>query len=360
MTPLETKIRRRIGLSGPITIAEYWSLCLFDPDHGYYTTREPIGAAGDFITAPEVSQMFGEMLAAWWLATVRENSIEPALVEIGPGRGTLMADMLRTIDKLAPRQRQSLQVHMVEVSPRLTAVQEDTLENSGFKITWHQTIATLPGIPLGVIANELFDAIPVRQLIKNASSWHEQAVTLNENGALGLTALPISIAPAILPQAHETRPDGAVFEYAPAREALMQDLALKIAAQGGFGLFIDYGHAVPGFGDTLQAMKNHAFANVLETPGQADITSHVDFASLAAAVSGAGLSTSEITGQGEFLARLGIVERSKQLAASQPQLRDSLETALERLVSPQQMGSLFKVLGIASKPLALPALQMAG
>lgn len=360
MTPLEAKLRRRIALEGPITVAGYWAQCLFDPHHGYYTTRIPIGSAGDFTTAPEISQMFGEMLAAWWLATSRENNIAPALVEIGPGRGTLMADMLRTLAKLDPALKHELPVHMVEVSPRLTKMQQEMLAASGFRIQWHETIATLPRSPIGIIANELFDAIPVRPFIKHEDAWHETTVSLNEDDGFRQTAKPANLDLAILPTGHEAQPDGTVFEYAPAREALMQDIAHHIFTHGGFGLFIDYGHVSPSFGDTLQAMRNHAFANVLESAGEADITSHVDFQSLQRAALAAGLRVTGTLTQGEFLTSLGIMERSESLSKSQPLLRDSLETAIDRLVSPKQMGRLFKVLGVAHPDVRLPALQMAG
>ncbi len=360
MTPLEAKIRRQIELEGPITLAEYWATCLFDQQHGYYTTRVPIGAAGDFTTAPEISQMFGEMLAAWWLATSRQNNIAPALVEIGPGRGTLMADILRTLGKLDPALKHSLPVHMVEVSPRLTAVQKEKLEGSGFQIHWHKTIATLPNSHMGIVANELFDAIPARPFIKHEGSWYESTICVSEGGSFRLTAKPAKIDLSILPATQEGEPDGTVFEYAPAREALMQDIGHHIRRHGGFGVFIDYGHAEPGFGDTLQAMQNHAYANVLEKPGEADITSHVDFQSLQRAAKASDLLVSNVITQGDFLNRLGIAERAQSLSKSQPQLRNTLETAIDRLVSPKQMGSLFKVLGVSHPDMTLPALQMAG
>jgi SAM-dependent MidA family methyltransferase len=360
MNPLESKIRRLIELGGPMSVAEYWTHCLFDTANGYYTTRMPIGAAGDFTTAPEISQIFGELLAAWWLATVRQNGIEPALVEIGPGRGTLMADMLRTLGKLDPSLKHSLSVHMVEVSPRLTALQQEKLAGAGFQVTWHETIATLPKIQAGIIANELFDAIPMRQFIKSGNDWNEVTINIDADGKLYFAASPASLDSKILPVGHETQHGGSIFEYSPAREAMMQDLGHHIHQHGGFGLFIDYGHATPGFGDTLQAMKDHAYANVLENPGEADITSHVDFQSLATAAAAVGLYTAEIITQGELLTRVGITERAESLVKAHPQLRDSIETAIDRLVSPRQMGNLFKVLGIAHPSVTLTALQMAG
>ena len=360
MTPLEKKIHRQIELEGPMTIADYWAHCLFDPQHGYYITRLPIGAAGDFTTAPEISQMFGEMLAAWWLATAHQNHIAPALVEIGPGRGTLMADMLRALGKLDAALTETLRVHMVEVSPRLEKMQQEALAGSGFQIQWHRTLASLPKSAIGIVANELFDAIPVRQFIKHAGAWSEGAISLNESGSLQLTTKPANLDLAILPAGHELEPDGIVFEYAPAREALIQDIAQHIRTHGGFGLFIDYGHPKPGFGDTLQAMRNHAYANMLESAGQSDITSHVDFQSLQQAALLAGLRATNIVTQREFLTGLGIAERANRLCKSQPQHRDSVETAIDRLLSPEQMGSLFKVLGISHPDIAMPGLQMAG
>ena len=360
MKTIEAKIRRQIELEGPMTVAQYWAICLFDPQHGYYTTSVPIGAAGDFTTAPEISQIFGELVAAWWLATARQNGVSAALVEIGPGRGTLMADMLRTLGKLDPLLPQTLPVHMVEVSPHLTEMQKETLKGSKFQVHWHETIASLPKSPVGIIANELFDAIPVRPFIKHGGSWHEDTISMNDDGSFRLTAKPANLDRSLLPAGHQAQPDGTIFEYAPAREALMHGIACHINSHGGFGLFIDYGHAEPGFGDTLQAMRNHAFANLLEDPGKADITSHVDFQSLQKAAMATGLSVSAIMTQGAFLTSLGIAERAERLVQGQPQHRDSIETAIDRLVSQQKMGNLFKVLGIAHPGVTLPVLQKAG
>ncbi len=333
-------------------------MCLFDPEHGYYTTRVPIGASGDFTTAPEISQMFGEMLAAWWLATVRQNDVAHIhLVEIGPGRGALMADMLRTLERLDPALRPSLPVHMVEVSPRLTILQKEKLSSCGFSIEWHENLSTLPKAPLGIIANELFDAIPVKPIIKHQGHWYEHAVSRGEGEALRLTAQPISIDPAILPAGHEHQPDGAVFEYAPAREAFMANLADMLANEGGFGLFIDYGHAESAFGDTVQALKNHAYANPLEDAGEADLTSHVDFAALANIARQYGLSACKIIEQGAFLKSLGLQQRVERLFSSKPDQRETLVTAFERLTAIDQMGSLFKVLGISHPNMTLPALE---
>jgi SAM-dependent MidA family methyltransferase len=358
MTPLKSRMLRQIAQTGPIPLSEYWAQCLFDPDFGYYTTGYPIGAQGDFITAPEISQMFGELIAAWWLATVRQNSLHQiALVEIGPGRGTLMADMLRTLGKLHPSLAGGLDVHLVEVSPRLTGLQREKLADSGFQIRWHLSVETLPDTPLGIVANELFDAIPIRAFVRHNGNWHENFVGARDGENLTLQAVPASLNPGIFPIGYGEQPDGTIFEYAPAREAMMQEIAARIVNNGGFGLFIDYGHVQAGTGDTLQAVRNHAFANPFENPGEADLTSHVDFEALANAARCEGAQVSQVIEQGTFLARLGIDRRKQQLANAHPHLRGPLESACERLTGSDQMGRLFKVMGIAAPNVGLPALE---
>jgi SAM-dependent MidA family methyltransferase len=357
MTPLKARMLRQIARSGPIPLPDYWAQCLFDPEHGYYTTGYPIGAEGDFITAPEVSQMFGEVIAAWWLATVRQNGLRDiALVEIGPGRGTLMFDMLRTLGKLAPELKETMSVHMVEVSPRLTGLQREKLAGSGFRINWHQSLETLPIMPLGIIANELFDAIPIRSFVKHDGNWYEQAIGADTAENFAFHSMPASLNLSDLPVGHDAKADGSIFEYAPAREAMIQQIACQISQSGGFGLFVDYGHAQSSFGDTLQAIKKHAFANPLEDPGDADLTSHVDFEALANAARREGANVSAVLEQGNFLKRLGIVERTEQLSNAKPPSRNAIETACERLTGEDQMGSLFKVMGIAAPKMILPAL----
>lgn len=357
MTPLKSRLLRQIAQTGPVPLCDYWAQCLFDPEHGYYTTGYPIGADGDFITAPEISQMFGELIAAWWLATLRQNDLRNiALVEIGPGRGTLMSDMLRTLGKLDPELKKTLPVHMIEVSPRLTELQREKLAGSGFRIHWHQSLKTLPSMPLGIVANELFDAIPIQAFVKLGGRWHEQAIGADTNNDLVLQAMPTLLDMSTLPEGHEAQPDGSMFEFAPAREALMQDIACRLASSGGFGLFIDYGHGKSGFGDTLQAIRKHAFTNSLAAPGEADLTSHVDFQVLAETAQREGCHVSPLLEQGAFLLRLGISERKDRLANIQPHLRDTLEAACERLIGNEQMGRLFKVLGISAPTIALPAL----
>lgn len=354
MTPLEQQIRNQILLTGPLSLATFWAQALFNPQHGYYTTKEPFGANGDYITAPEVSQMFGEMLASWWVATVQANEVKrAALVEIGPGRGTLMADMLRTMGQIDPKLRGTLDVHMVETSPRLVKQQQQALASTGFKIQWHETPETLPEQPLGIIANELFDAIAIRQFERTDDGWRERCIAIDEDDqlcfALGAAKLDGTIVPKVF------APIGSIFEYSPAREAFTQTLAQRMAMDGGFGLFIDYGHAKSGFGDTVQGLKSHEFANVFTNIGNIDITSHVDFESLRYAAKLGGAKSSEPLEQGEFLKRIGIKERAERLIVSAPAQSQNISAALNRLIDKDQMGSLFKVLAISHPDLALPA-----
>ena len=348
MTALKERILRRIEAAGPLGVADYMATCLFDPDHGYYSTREPFGAAGDFTTAPEISQMFGELLAAWLVAAWREAGSPPGAVvaEIGPGRGTMMKDMARTVARLAPDLAASARFALVEASPRLREVQRATLAGAGPAFAWHERVATLPAGPLLVAANELFDALPMRQFVKTASGWRERIVGIGPDGGLAFMAGAACIDPALLPPDAATASPGAVVEVAPAREALMETVAERLATQGGAGLFVDYGYLGPALGDTLQALRRHRYDDPLAAPGEADLTSHVDFAPLAAAAKRHGLSA-EIAAQGDFLLGLGLAERAGALGARQDEAgRERIRQAVERLAGPAGMGSLFKVMSV--------------
>ena len=359
MTALKERLKRLIAASGPITVSDYMAACLFDPEAGYYTTREPFGVAGDFTTAPEISQMFGELVAVWvysaWIAMGKPVPV--TLVEIGPGRGTLMADMLRTLDRLDPAFVVLVRIALVEASPRLAELQRQKLAKGGrAKPRWFATLSQVPASPVIIVANELFDAIPVRQFVKLPDGWRERLVGLDESGELCFVAGPHGIDDAILPPAAADAPFGAIFEAAPAREALMDEIATRIRASGGAGLFIDYGHVETDIGDTLQAVRQHAYDDVLAHPGEADLTSHVDFAALAAVATAIGLNAMLAT-QGELLLRLGIVERAGVLGASRSEeARERLREEVERLAGPDRMGSLFKALAIAPKDVPLASL----
>lgn len=348
MTGLKDRIAGLIGAVGPIPVSEYMALCLFDPEHGYYTTREPFGAAGDFITAPEISQMFGELVAVWLYQAWNDagRPLPATFAEIGPGRGTLMKDMLRTWSRLDPALTAGASFAMIETSPRLAEIQKETLRGQKAKLDWHQTIDTLPNQPLFIVGNELFDAVPIRQFVHIGEDWRERMIGLDEGDNLQFFAGAGSVDAALLPDGAAHAPQGAIAEVAPARAALMSAIAERIAADGGAGLFIDYGHLKPGIGDTLQALRKHNREDVLANPGEADLTAHVDFAALASAVRAHGLDA-ELTTQGEFLLGLGLLERAGSLGATADnRARQAISDAVERLAGPDAMGELFKVLKI--------------
>ncbi|KQZ87265.1 ATP synthase subunit beta [Mesorhizobium sp. Root157] len=351
MTRLKQRIAELIGTLGPIPVSEYMALCLFDPREGYYTTREPFGAAGDFITAPEVSQMFGELIAVWlyqaWSAIGRPMPV--TLAEIGPGRGTLMKDMLRTFERLDPAFFRNAAFAMIEASPRLAETQKQTLASMPANVSWHESIVTLPPNPLLIVGNELFDAVPIRQFVRKGVGWRERMVGLSDNDDLAFFSGVASLDPSLLPEDAHDAPEGTIVEIAPARSALMDLVAARVAADGGAGLFIDYGHLEPGVGDTLQAMKDHAYQDVLASPGEADLTAHVDFAALAETARAHGLSARLAT-QGDFLLTMGLLERAGRLGANADDaVRGKISGEVERLAGASQMGDLFKVLAILSK-----------
>ncbi|AGB44644.1 hypothetical protein Mesau_02206 [Mesorhizobium australicum WSM2073] len=355
MTRLKARIVDLIEAVGPMPVNEYMALCLFDPRDGYYTTREPFGAAGDFITAPEISQMFGELVAVWlyqaWAAIGRPMPVTVA--EIGPGRGTLMKDMLRTLSRLDPALANGAAFAMIETSPRLAEIQKQTLGATPFAIDWHEAIETLPHQPLLIVGNELFDAVPIRQFIRAGADWRERMVGLDDADNLCFFAGAGSVDPTLLPRDAADAPQGAIVEIAPARTALMAAIAERMAAHGGAGLFLDYGHLRPGVGDTLQALRRHSHEDVLANPGEADLTSHVDFAALAAIVRAHGLDA-HLSTQGNFLLGMGILERAGQLGADAGQAaRDKISDAVERLAGPQAMGELFKVLAVVPRDVSV-------
>ncbi|MDO1582339.1 class I SAM-dependent methyltransferase [Rhizobium oryzicola] len=357
-TPLAEKIKTLIRMNGPISVTDYFALCLADPEYGYYRTRDPFGLTGDFITAPEVSQLFGEMLGiflvhAWQQHGTPENT---QLVEIGPGRGTMMLDMLRVISKLAPSLHENLQVHMVETSERLRGVQRVTLEAYSSKIHWHSDFQDVPeGFTL-LAANELFDAIPIRQFVKSATGFRERMVGLDADDNLAFGAGIATIDPALLPPSHASEPEGMIFEIAPARQAVMAALCERLKKTGGTAVIIDYGHMVTGFGDTLQAVLRHEFDPPLAHPGEADLTSHVDFEDLARIARGVGIQLNGCMYQSDFLFGMGIGERASALARGKAeQEQRAISLAVDRLAGAGEgrMGELFKVLAVSSPSVTL-------
>jgi SAM-dependent MidA family methyltransferase len=339
-----------INASGPIPVSTFMALCLYDPKHGYYMTRTPLGADGDFTTAPEISQMFGELVGVWLIEMWRRSGYveTPIFAEIGPGRGTLAKDMLRTIARLEPTLSENLDFFLIETSPQLTEVQAQTI---GAKAKWLTSISQLPASrPLFIVGNELLDAIPARQLVRTEAGWRERCVGLDADGELAFVASSLLIEATDLPDAEKD----AIFEISPAREALIEEISKRIAAHGGAGIFVDYGHLKSAIGDTFQAMQNHAFVDPLAAPGEADLTSHVDFAVLAETARQAGLQASLAT-QGDFLLSLGLLERAGQLGANRTPLeQEGIRKDVERLAAGDQMGNLFKVLALGPHDLIFP------
>lgn len=345
-------LHRRIQADGPLSVADYMSDCLLHPRFGYYTTRDPLGAGGDFTTAPEISQMFGELLglalAQCWLD---QGSPAPfTLAELGPGRGTLMADLLRAT-RGVPGFHAAMQIHLIEASPTLRAAQAQAL--AGFAPQWHDQIDDLPEQPLFLVANEFFDALPVRQFIRSGTGWSERRIGLsNDTLSFGLGAA--TAQPALAHRLDDTQ-DGDLVEICEAALPVTTAIATRIAAHGGAALIVDYGDW-RALGDTLQALRAHAPADVLADPGNADLTAHVDFEALAQAAKDAGCAHSRLTPQGVFLERLGITDRARALAA--PLSGDALDTLIaahRRLTHPEEMGNLFKILGLYPTQAAPPA-----
>lgn len=357
-TALGEKIKAIIRANGPISVTDYFSLCLADPDHGYYRTREPFGRAGDFVTAPEISQLFGEMIGIFMVHAWQRHGT-PAnvqLVEIGPGRGTMMSDMLRVIQRLAPSLYEGLGAHLIETSERLRDIQQETLSPYGVKVSWHTDFSALPpGFTL-LAANELFDAIPIRQFIRTATGFRERMVGLDINEELTFAAGVAGIDPAFLPDMPQKLPLGTIFEIAPARQAVMSTICDRLSSHGGTAVAIDYGHMTTGFGDTLQAVRMHEYDSPLEHPGESDLTSHVDFQHLAETALAAGMHINGCVHQGDFLLGLGLLERAAALGRDQSDIvQRNLQIAVDRLAGAGEgkMGELFKVLAISSPALDL-------
>ncbi len=341
MNPLGAIISDQIRRFGPMSVAQYMTLALLHPTHGYYTQHNPLGADGDFVTAPEISQMFGEMLGLSLLQTWRDQAIFGpfVLAELGPGRGTLMADILRVAQKV-PAFARAAQVWLVEASPLLKDRQQDTIDHEN--LHWAETVADLPDGPLFVVANEFFDVLPVHQFQRTASGWRERMVGLRGDGfAFGLGGGMPAIGE--LSSAQAVKP-GEIRETRPAANGIIGELATRIARFGGAGYVIDYGDAA-SLGNTLQAVARHEKVDPLLEPGRADLTAHVDFGALRHAAGGVGCT--DLTPQGVFLERLGITERARALSRNLGgRALENHVTAHRRLTHPDEMGTLFKVLAL--------------
>ena len=363
MTPLESILRRRIAVDGPISLADFMGMALGHPEHGYYRTRDPLGSGGDFTTAPEISQMFGELIGFWcahlWQEIGRPSAV--ALVELGPGRGTLMADLLRAVGQVAPAFRAAVSVHLVETSPVLRDAQGKALAARGAVPVWHDDVTSLPtDTPLLIVANEFFDALPIRHVQKTAAGWCERLVVVDPD----TDGLAIALAPGTGPIAalvphpiRETAEEGRIVELSPISWRIAGDLAARLKDQGGAALVIDYGYEGPATGDTLQAVRDHKPCGVLDDPGEVDLTAHVDFTALARAAADQGVRATPVRRQGAFLTALGLGERTEMLCRAAPDQADAIRRARDRLTDPSGMGTIFKAMGLtAHSGLALPGL----
>jgi SAM-dependent MidA family methyltransferase len=344
--PLPDRLARAITLAGPMPVSQFMAAA----NAHYYATRDPFGARGDFVTAPEISQMFGELIGLW-CADLWDRAGRPAVawVELGPGRGTLAADALRAMTKagLTPP------VHFVETSPLLRAAQAERVPGA----TWHDGTDTLPtDAALIVVANEFFDALPIRQLVcrsatDQGSGWHERLVACQDTLFLPIAGKPVPIE--VLPEPLRDAPAGSVLEISPASVAVMQALGQRIAAQGGAMLTVDYGYEGPALGETLQAVRGHGFANPFETPGDNDLSAHVDFTTLAAAAQAAGAVAWGPVTQRDLLGGLGIDGRATTLARHTPQRTEAILADRARLMG--DMGMLFKALAVTHRDWPTPA-----
>jgi SAM-dependent MidA family methyltransferase len=348
MNALAKRIAHLIAAQGPITIAQFMTIAMHDREHGYYATRNPIGAEGDFVTAPEISQMFGELLGLWCVQTWHDQGrpSKARLIELGPGRGTLMADALRTA-KIAPGFLAAIEVTLVESNPKLREVQTTTLRDVQAPLRWSDSCdSALFDRPTLVLANEFFDAMPVRQLVRTDRGWAERMVGIDSAGELVFVLSPVPAALAI-PADRASAPTGGVYEFSDAGMALAEIIAHGIAAHGGAALIVDYGYGEPGFGETLQAVAAQKPTTLLGAPGEADISASVDFAALATAAKTPGVWTYGPIGQGDFLIDLGILERADTLKRGRASdRRPSVDFDLNRLIAPDEMGELFKALAI--------------
>lgn len=357
MTALNDHLIKLIQLHGPITMSNYMTEALTNPKYGYYINQNPFGTKGDFITAPDVSQMFGELIGLWfadiWLKMKSPKKVH--LIELGPGRGTLMADFLRVIN-VVPDFLETIEMHFVEASPSLIETQKDKFKHYSNKKKWHETVksaleaAEEEDAVTFIIANEFFDALPIRQFQKTDLGWHERMVTVNEDGN-GLTQMlsPFPVGDVKLSDHFNNAELHSVIEVSPMSEFITHEISTHIKKQRGAALLIDYGYTDHQTGETLQAVEKHKFASIFSEPGFADLSAHVNFRKIIDVIESNGLKSLGPVSQGKFLNDMGIEERAKALIsqASKEQTEDII-SALKRLIAPDEMGTLFKVVGMIS------------
>lgn len=358
MSDLLNIIKAEISAEGPITVARYMELALAHPEHGYYKKQDPLGEGGDFTTAPEISQMFGEMVGLW-MAVVWQAMGEPDplnLVEVGPGRGTLMADALRASYAMEEFHDAAL-LWMIETSPALRAKQKKTLAPTLMMPAWRDSFAEVGEGPLVVLGNEFFDALPIHQYERCDDGWRERLVGLNEDGDKLEFCVSDQLADSsVIPdELRNSTPPGGIFEHQPLSAEIMHQIATRVVKHGGAALFFDYGHGESGIGETLQAVKGHAFSDVLKNPGDADLTTHVDFEQLMVAARAAGAEVLGPVPQGAFLDRLGMRQRADTLMmnGNEEQMAE-IDAAYARLTDAEQMGTLFKVIAVVPPGFGVP------
>ncbi len=353
MTALLDEIKAMIAERGPITVEQYMQMALTHPEHGYYMNRDPFGASGDFTTAPEISQMFGELLGLWaaevWSSMGSPRTLR--LIELGPGRGTLMSDALRAA-RIVPAFREALDVWLMETSPTLAAMQHELLLDSGAAVSWAQSMREVPDGPAIVIGNEFLDALPVRQFVRVNGRWWERTVRLDDGGEL---VFDVSAAPE--PYINVNASNGEILEVNPAAHRFMFEIGGRLVRQGGAALLVDYGHLATGFGDTLQALRAHRYVDPLAAPGDCDLTAHVDFAAMARSARAAGAVIHGPIDQGDFLRAIGIDLRIKTLVGkANAERAEELAQARARLVGKAkgEMGGLFKAMAVTDRKLPAP------
>jgi len=351
---LESEIRRVIAAAGAMTVAEYMRRCLTHPQHGYYINRDPFGARGDFVTAPEISQMFGELIGLWLASAWRQMGAPEnvRLVELGPGRGTLLLDALRAT-RLVEGFNAAIVLHLVEISPALQQLQQRRLEALNMPMFWHTALAEVPDGPALIIANEFIDALPVHQAVKKADGWHERTIELSpeDHFRFALAPEPLPHFETALPRALRHCPQGSIFEWRSDSTAL--EIGRRVRTDGA-ALIIDYGHAKGGLGETLQAIAGHAYTDPLRAPGEADLTAHVDFDAVAQSAESIGARIHGPVLQRDLLLRLGIAQRAQALKAGATHDKAlEIDLALSRLTAtgPTGMGEMFKAIAIADPKL---------
>ena len=347
MSALGSILHRRIAQTGPLTLADYMAEALGHPEHGYYITHDPLGAAGDFITAPEISQMFGELCGAWIAnAWMEAGSPDPfILAEAGPGRGLLMADLLRATGRV-PGFYAAARLHLIEISPALRRLQAERI--GAFDPVWHDRVGDLPEGPLFFVANEFFDALPIRQFVRQAAGWAERCVT-SDGERFSFALLPAPEAGLLLGPEIAGAAPGTVAEICPSAQAVARDIADRLGRHGGAALIADYGYMGPQTGDSFQAIKAHEFTDPLAEPGEADLTAHVDFTAIDRAFARNPLIRRGFTTQGAFLRALGIEQRlDALLALADARQAVALKSGCARLIDENGMGTLFRMFGAAA------------